>query len=125
MTVKKFSLKKTQLLRKNREFQFVYRVGKSYANRFLVIYIMKNSVGLHRAGFVTGKRLGGAVVRNRVKRLLKEAYRLNQAKLKKGYDFIFIARSPIVGENQKVVTKSFLDLCKKAKVMVEVERRSQ
>ncbi|MDU2065479.1 MAG: ribonuclease P protein component [Sporomusaceae bacterium] len=120
---KTFFLKKAHLLRKNKEFQFVYRCGKSVANRFAVLYVMKNSSVDRRAGFVTGKRLGGAVVRNRVKRLFKEAYRLNQSKLKHGFDLIVIGRGPVVGQGQATVTKAFLDLCKRAKILLDEERR--
>ncbi len=113
-----YNLKKAQLLRKNKNYQFVYRVGKSYANRMAVLYVLKSSLQQNRMGFVTGKRLGGAVVRNRVKRLFKEAYRLNQAKLVPGCDLVLIGRAPVVGQGQAAVTQSFLDLCRKAKVLL-------
>jgi len=113
-----YGLKKRQLLRKNKNYQFVYRVGKSYANRMIVLYVLKHYSKINRIGLVTGKRLGGAVVRNRVKRLFKEAYRLNQAKLAPGFDFVLIGRAPVVGQSQKAVTQSFLDLCRKAKILL-------
>lgn len=115
---RKYSLKKMQLLRKNKNFQFVYRVGKSYANRLAVLYVSKNHSKFTRIGFVTGKRLGGAVIRNRVKRMFKEAYRLNQEQFLCGLDLVVIGRVPVVGQSQAVVTKSLMDLCKKAKVLV-------
>jgi ribonuclease P protein component len=115
---RQYSLKKKQLLRKNKNYQFVYRVGKSYANRMIVLYVLKNSSRTTRIGFVTGKRLGGAVVRNRVKRLFKEAYRLNQAKLALGCDLVVIGRVPVVGQSQTAVTQSFMNLCRKAKVLL-------
>ncbi len=115
---RQYSLKKSQLLRKNKHYQFVYRVGKSYANKMVVLYVLKNSSRNTRIGFVTGKRLGGAVVRNRVKRLFKEAYRLNQAKLVPGCDLVVIGRVPVVGQSQTAVTQSFMSLCRKAKVLL-------
>lgn len=115
---KPYSLKKSQLLRKNKNYQFVYRVGKSYANRMVVLYVLKNSSKSTRIGFVTGKRLGGAVVRNRVKRLFKEAYRLNQAKIAPGCDLVVIGRVPVVGQSQRLVTESLMNLCRKAKVLL-------
>lgn len=116
--IKKYGLVKAQLLRKNKNYQFVYRVGKSYANKMAVLYVLKNSSQQHRIGFVTGKRLGGAVIRNRVKRLFKEAFRLNQAKLAPGCDLVVIGRAPVVGQSQAAVTQSLMDLCRKAKVLL-------
>ena len=81
-----YNLSKNLVLKKNKNFQTVYRLGKSYANRMLVVYILKRNDQHSKVGFAAGKKLGNAVTRNRVKRLLREVYRLNQFQLIKGID---------------------------------------
>lgn len=119
MTSKKFSFSKDNVLRKNRQFQTVYKTGKSYANKYLVLYVMEKQDGLRRVGFAVGKRLGGAVVRNRIKRLLREAFRLNQHSLKQGVDLIIIGRQPIVGKDFAIVNRAVSELFGKAKIFAE------
>ena len=119
MMPKKFTFNKENVLRKNRQFQAVYKTGKSYANKHLVLYVMPNLESKPRIGFAVGKRLGGAVVRNRVKRLLREAFRLNQHSLKQGFDLIIIGRQPVVGKDFKAVNKAVLDLFGRAKLIAE------
>lgn len=119
MTSKKFSFSKDNVLRKNRQFQTVYKTGKSYANKYLVLYVMAKQDGLRRVGFAVGKRLGGAVVRNRIKRLLRESFRLNQHCLKQGVDLIIIGRQPIVGKDFDIVNRAVFELFGKAKILAE------
>lgn len=117
--VKRFTLPKCGRLCQNKSFQTVYRSGKSYANKFLVLYVLPNRSGKRRIGFAAGKRLGSAVVRNRLKRLLREAYRLHQSELMNGVDLILVARQPLVKAGLAQTTKAFLDLCSKAKLGTE------
>lgn len=112
-----FTLSKRGLLKKNKSFQTVYRMGKSYANRQLVVYILPNKSGERRVGFAAGKRLGNAVKRNRVKRLLREAYRLNQHHLVSGFDLIIVGRQTIAGEKLSAVQEAFVHLCRRAGIM--------
>ncbi|WP_026895537.1 ribonuclease P protein component [Clostridiisalibacter paucivorans] len=79
-------------LKTNRDFRKVYDKGKSRSNRLLVIFFIKNGYDYNRVGFSTTKKLGNSVVRNKIKRLIKESYRLNGYRIKKGYDIIFLAR---------------------------------
>ena len=104
-------------MRKSKKFQFVYTTGKSYANKFAVLYVVPNQQNQRQIGFAAGKRLGCAVVRNRVKRLLREVYRLNQNKLGNGFDLIVVGRQPIVTAGFSDVEKAFLDLCKRARIL--------
>lgn len=112
-----YKLPKQNILRKNKQFQSVYRYGKSYANRMMVIYVLSNKDTQRKVGFAAGKRLGNAVVRNRVKRLLRETYRLNQHKLKLGFDLLLVGRKSMVDVKCKVVSKAFGDLCTKASIL--------
>ncbi len=113
-----YSLSKAGRLCRNKSFQAVYRSGKSYANRHLVLYVLPQHGCGRRVGFAAGKRLGSAVVRNRVKRLLREAYRLEQHRLKGGFDLVIVGRQPVVNEKLSTVTAALLHLCERAKIIV-------
>ncbi|MBR3917826.1 MAG: ribonuclease P protein component [Clostridia bacterium] len=80
-------------LKKNNEFRTVYKKGRFKAGRFIVMYVMPNKKEFNRIGITTGKRFGNSVQRNRMKRLIREAYRLSRNQVKKGYDIIFMARA--------------------------------
>ncbi|WP_371365070.1 Ribonuclease P protein component [Sporomusa rhizae] len=115
--VKRFTLPKIGRLCQSKSFQSVYRSGKSYANKQLVLYVLPNLSATRRVGFAAGKRLGSAVLRNRLKRLLREAYRLNQEKFVSGVDLVLVARQPLINAGLAQVTKALLDLSNKAKIM--------
>lgn len=115
-----FRFSKQSVLRKNKNFRIVYRYGKSWANRIAVLYVLpqpKQAAACRRVGFVTGKKLGGAVIRNRVKRLMKEAFRLNQHRLLEGVDLVLVGRHNAVQANFQAVQKALLDLFQKAQVL--------
>ena len=82
---------------KNFEFLNVYHHGKSYANRYLVMYVMKNDSDNDRFGITVSKKVGNSVVRHRVTRLIRESIRLNEEKFAKGYDIVIIARNTAKG----------------------------
>lgn len=117
--VKRFTLPKRGRLCQNKSFQAVYRAGKSYANKYLVLYVLPNRTAKRQIGFAAGKRLGCAVVRNRLKRLLRESYRLHQSNLINGVDLVLVARQPLLEAGLVQVNKAFLELCAKAKITVE------
>lgn len=82
-------------LSRSSDFQRVYRQGSSTASRFVVMHYFKQPAGAGsepRLGLSVSKKLGGAVVRNRVKRLLREAFRACEERLPKDYDYVLIAR---------------------------------
>lgn len=108
------SILKGAKIRKNREFRQIYSQGKSYANKFLVLYLSPNKEEKAKVGFSVSKKVGKAVVRNRVKRLLREAYRINQDKVqKKGISLVFIARNRAKDASFVQIEKALLDLLKK------------
>jgi ribonuclease P protein component len=82
----------TDSLRKNSDFQAVYKSGKSYANKYLVIYTSKNGTDRNRLGISVSKKVGNSVVRHRIKRLVKESYRLHELMFNSGLDIAVIAR---------------------------------
>lgn len=107
---------KEDKIRKNSEFRTVYRKGKSLSNHLLVLYIFKNfkNKDINRLGISVSKKVGKSVVRSRVKRLISESYRLNKESLKKGYDFVFIARVNCKDKNYKEIEASLKNLFKRA-----------
>ena len=115
-------------LKKNFEFKFVYRRGKSFANELLVMYILKNKRNKDKENNLynklvvsVSKKVGNSVVRSRSKRLISESFRLNCNYILKGSDFIFIARNPIVEKNYFDVEKSMINLIKKAGLYINEE----
>lgn len=101
-------------VRKNIEFRAVYRRGKSFSNNLLVLYTYRNKKNINRVGVSVSKKVGKSVVRNRVKRLIKENFRLNSENLKVGYDLVFIARSASNDKSYKEISDSVKNLFKKA-----------
>ncbi|MDR0879643.1 MAG: ribonuclease P protein component [Clostridioides sp.] len=113
--------KETLGLKKDADFRKVYRHGKSFATKHLVIYVLKNKSDRSRLGISVSKKVGKAVTRNRVRRLIKEVYRLNiDEKIKPGYDIVFIARNSSKDAGFNDIQKSMGYLTRKSAV---VERR--
>ncbi len=110
-------MKANNMLKKDREFRIVYKSGKSMANKLLIIYVANNHSEMSRVGFTVSKKVGKSVVRSRVKRLLKESYRLNQDRIKNGYDIVFVARIGCKDATYKEVESAMLHLFRKMKLM--------
>ena len=85
-------MKYTESLKKNDDFRIVYRTGKSYANRYLVMYVKKNSSNINRLGISVSKKVGNSVVRNRLTRLVRESYRLLEERIVIGFDIVVVLR---------------------------------
>lgn len=109
-----FKLPKRKILRQKKDFQRVYRHGRSYANRYLVLYVFPSVELEGKVGFAAGKKLGNAVVRNRVKRLLRESYRKHQEKVKPKVALLLVGRHALVEEKCAVAEEAFLLLGRKA-----------
>jgi len=104
-------------LKKTYQFKQVYNYGRSYANKFLVLYVYQNKKKLRRVGYSVSKKIGKAVVRNRIKRLLREVYRHNNEQLKTGLDLVFIARNPIVDASYQQLEQTANHLFNKADII--------
>lgn len=103
-------------LKKNVEFKNVYKKGKSIPDKFVVIYLCKNTSNVTRVGFTASKKVGNSVKRNKARRLMKETFRKNSDNIKTGYDIVFIARVAIINANYFDVEKSISRVMKKAKI---------
>ena len=104
-------------LAKKEDFNRVYRCGKSVANHQFVLYYMnRNETARFRLGVSVSKKNGNAVVRNRLRRLIKEIVRLNGDGIKPHLDFILIARKPAVQMSYRELEKSVLHVLSKAGV---------
>lgn len=101
-------------IRKNSEFRAIYKKGKSFSDKLLVLYISRNNSDFNRIGVSVSKKVGNSVTRNRIKRLIKEVYRHNEMNIKKGYDLIFIARNSAKGKSYNEIERSMINLFDKA-----------
>ena len=103
-------------LKLNHIFRRLYATS-GYANSYLVLYAKPNRSTQNRVGVTVGKKLGHAVVRNRVRRRLREIYRLNEEQFSSGWDIVVVARSRCVGANFGSLTKAYLSLAEKAGIL--------
>ena len=106
-------------LKKNSDFRRLYAKGKSAATPYLVLYCRKNRLDHNRAGYTVSTKLGHAVVRNRVRRRLREIVRLNAGAVRPGFDLVLVARSRAVGAEYKKLEQSYLGCCKKLGLIQE------
>ena len=82
----------SESLKKNSDFKYVYTRGKSYANKYLVMYMLENNMGKNRIGISVSKKVGNSVVRHRITRLVRESYRLQENIFNSGLDIVIVAR---------------------------------
>ena len=99
-------------LKKNRQFQFVYKHGKSYANKYLVMYVKENGTDGNRIGISVSKKVGNSVVRHRVTRLVRESYRLHEAIFNSGLDIVVVARQSAASVGYDEIESAMLHLGK-------------
>ena len=99
-------------LRQRADFEQARARGRQWHHHFLTLVVAPNDLTHNRYGFVTSRRLGGAVVRNRVRRIMRESVRLMN--LRPGFDMIFLARNTIVGQPYKNVNAAIRELMQRA-----------
>ena len=105
-------------LKLNHIFRRLYATS-GQANGYLVLYARPNRLGINRVGITAGKKLGHAVVRNRVRRRLREVYRLNEDKFTSGWDIVVVARSRCIYADFHKLTDAYLSLAEKAGILQE------
>lgn len=99
-------------IKKNRDFLNVYHHGKSYANKYLVMYVLDNNSEENRFGITVSKKVGNSVVRHRVTRLIRESIRLNLEQFDEGFDIVIVARNTAKDKNFFDIESAFLHLGK-------------
>ncbi|MEJ8547344.1 ribonuclease P protein component [Brevibacillus borstelensis] len=108
-------------LRKNEQFQEVFQKGSSAANKQFVLYSAKQEgQAAFRAGISVSKKIGNAVIRNRVKRLIREALSRLENKIPSGLDLIIIARPGVEAMSLDAIEQSLVHVMKRAKVIRQV-----
>ena len=107
----------SESLKKNHQFRFVYQHGKSYANKYLVMYVKENGTDRNRIGISVSKKIGNSVVRHRVTRLIRESYRLHEAVFNSGLDMVIVARPLAASAGYYEVESALLHLAKLHKMI--------
>ncbi|MEW9501183.1 ribonuclease P protein component [Jeotgalibacillus marinus] len=115
-------MKKEQRIKKNPEFQLVFRHGSSMANRQFVLYqLKKKDQDVFRLGLSVSKKIGNAVVRNQVKRYIRQAFLELSPQLHKDFDYVVIARKPAADMNFHQTKSSLIHVMAKSKVLKKRE----
>ena len=109
-------MKFSSALKLNHIFRRLYG-SSGHANSFLVLYARKNHTATNRVGVTVSKKLGCAVVRNRVRRRLREVYRLNEARFAPGWDIVVVARSRCIKADFGKLASAYLSLAEKAGIL--------
>jgi len=105
-------------IKKSADFQLVYNHRRSVANRLLVLYVRENGLSYSRLGISVSRKVGKAVKRNRVRRLIKEQVRINEALFKPGYDLVTVVRAAVPDDvSFRQIERSLFDLLGRQKVI--------
>lgn len=110
-------MEKKYRLRKNMEFKRVYSGGKNYWNRNLILYVRKNDLKNSRIGITITKKIGNAVVRNRIRRRMKEIIRLRLGNIKNGYDLILIPKKNVIDISYKDLESAMVHIMSISKIL--------
>ena len=106
-----FRMKRFPSIKKNSQFQDIYRNGTSYANKLLVMYVMRSGDTGNQIGISVSKKVGNSVVRHHITRLLREIFRLNNDKIETGLNIILVARVAAKNIDYKHLEGAYLHLC--------------
>jgi ribonuclease P protein component len=109
-------MKQSESLKKNEDFKEVYRTSKSYANKYLIMYVKRNDGNTNRLGISVSKKVGNSVVRHRTTRLIRESYRLSEDSFLSGLDIIVVARVGAKGKDYSEIESALLHLIKLHKI---------
>ena len=104
-------MKRFPSIKKNSEFQQIYRKGSSFANRLLVMYVTENDGDTNHIGISVSKKVGNSVVRHRITRLIREIFRLNNHRIKAGLNIIVVARGAAKQSDYRHLEGAYMHLC--------------
>ncbi len=113
-TDRDFSFRKENRIKSKNAFQIVYKTGRSVVDSMSVMYVLPNEEKNIKIGFAVGKKMGSAVTRNRVKRLMREVFRHRKAELKDSVQIIWVARKKLVEADIYTYDRIFMRLAKRA-----------
>ncbi len=99
-------------LKKDIDFQKVYKEGKSKANKYLVMYVLPNDLGINKLGISVSKKVGNSVVRHHLTRLIRESYRLNSNMFNSSLDIVVVVRTTARDENYHSLESALMHLGK-------------
>ncbi|CCX84499.1 ribonuclease P protein component [Eubacterium sp. CAG:86] len=108
-----------ETLKKNSDFKKVYNKKISYANKYLVMYILENGTDTLRLGVSVSKKVGNSIVRHRLARLIREAFRLNNDNVKRGLDIVVVARAGLKEKGYKETERAMLHLMKHLDIITD------
>lgn len=108
-----YTFPKTERLLKKWEFSRVYEENNKYIGSFLILFVLLNQIS-RKIGIITPKKIGNAVKRNKIKRLIRESYRLNKGLLANNLHILIVAKTASSRLNYKVIEKDLLNLYKTA-----------
>ena len=106
-------------IKKNSDFQTVYKSGKSYANKLLIMYVYSTDAAETRIGISASKKVGNSVVRHHLVRLVREIFRLHKDRLDTGLDIVVVARPAAKESDYKKLESAFRHLCGLHNIMKE------
>lgn len=109
-------------MKRNRDFQRLYSKGKSVVTPTLVVYFRRTKRPYNQLGITTGKKVGNAVCRNRIRRRVREIYRLNEHKMKKGMDIVVVARVRASKSNYATLENNYLKACSKLGILKDIKK---
>ncbi len=115
----------SESLKKYGDFERVYRKGKSYANKYLVMYILRQDTQKNRIGISVSKKVGNSVVRHRITRLIRESYRLNEKKFDDGLDIVVVARPGAKEKDFFTIESALLHLGRLHKIVGQAEKKEE
>lgn len=110
-------MKFSDSLKKNKDFQNVYNNGVSFANRYLVMYVLKNNTENNRIGISVSKKVGNSVIRHHLTRLIRESYRLHEDMFNSGLDIVVIARATARNASYHEVLSALMHLGRLHKII--------
>ncbi len=102
----------SESLKKNKDFQLVYKNGKSYANKYLVMYVLYKEENKNRLGISVSKKVGNSIVRHRLTRLIRECYRLQESRFQRGLDIVVVCRASAKGKSYHDLESALIHLGK-------------